>query len=156
MRITKRAVTPDDERFLMDLYATSRDSEMRLAPWSDEQKRAFLDQQGALQRKHYSEYFPQAAHEIVLVDDAPVGRTYIDRTGNEIHFMDICLVPEYRNRGIGQHLIDTLIAESEEHGMRLWCVVSRVNLGSLKFFQRNGFVVSGEHGPNLELERIPG
>ena len=153
MRFELREATDDDEKFLEDLYATSRDFDMVHAPWTDLQKRVFLDSQGRLQREHYAKFFPRSQQHIILVDNEPAGRLYVDRTPNEIHLMDICLLPEYRGKSIGQALLDDLIAESQQTGIRIWCTVSLLNHGSQKFFKRNGFAVIKEEGPNVEFER---
>ena len=152
---TLRLAESEDEAFLEKLYATSRDFDMVHAPWTDAQKRAFLDSQGKLQREHYRKAFPNALQHIICVDNTPVGRLYVDRTETEIHLMDLCLLPDFRSRSIGQSVVTSLIKESEKTGVRIWCTVSLLNQGSQRFFARNGFTVIRENGPNIEFERIP-
>lgn len=124
-----------------------------MAPWSEEQKREFLLVQGRAQRDSYAKFFPNSTQEIVCRGEEPVGRLYLDRTDSEIHLMDICLLPEYRNLGIGREIVRSLIEESEETRLPIWGTVSFFNPGSLRFFQSHGFRVVGENGPNFEVRR---
>src|SRR5260370_40781357 len=45
MSITLRDATAEDNAFLREVYASSRADEFALAPWSQEQREAFLDSQ---------------------------------------------------------------------------------------------------------------
>jgi hypothetical protein len=45
--VTLRAVMPDDERFLCQVYAATRSSELAIVAWTDDQKTAFVQMQFA-------------------------------------------------------------------------------------------------------------
>lgn len=109
--ITLRPITPVDQPFLYTLYASTRTAELALLPWSEAQKRAFLQMQFAAQTAFYQQRFAQATFHIVYLADEPIGRFYVARQVAEIHLIDITLLPAYRNQGIGAHVLRNLLAE---------------------------------------------
>jgi ribosomal protein S18 acetylase RimI-like enzyme len=58
--------------------------------------------------------------------------------------VDISLLPEFRNRGIGAALIAEAIGAARAAGVRLCCSVAATNPGSLRFHQRLGFQIVGQ------------
>jgi hypothetical protein len=60
-RVALRPVTPQDESFLEGLYASTRERQLALVPWDDDQKRAFVRSQFAAQSSHYTQQFPDAS-----------------------------------------------------------------------------------------------
>jgi ribosomal protein S18 acetylase RimI-like enzyme len=58
--------------------------------------------------------------------------------------VDISLMPEFRNRGIGASLLREAIAAARAAGVRLCCSVGVTNPGSLRFHQRLGFQIAGQ------------
>src|SRR5512137_3019050 len=110
--IGARPVQPEDEPFLLEVYASTRAAELALTPWTAEQRSAFVQMQFAAQQAHYQHYYPEAVHEIILADGKPIGRSYIDRRDTEIRVLDLTLLPKFRGAGIGTQLFRALIAEA--------------------------------------------
>lgn len=96
MTISLRPVGPADAQFLQDVYASTRATELALADWSEEQKASFVRQQFVAQTRHYRDQYPTATQDVILVDDEPAGRLYVDRRPTEIRVVDIALLPKYR------------------------------------------------------------
>lgn len=109
--ITLRPACPEDEAFLLSVYASTRADELAPLAWPTAQKAAFLAQQGAAQHQHYRTYYKEAQYHVILLDGTAVGRLYVARWASEIRIMDIALLPNYRNAGIGSRLITDLIEE---------------------------------------------
>jgi hypothetical protein len=84
-----RAVRDDDLPFLFELYASTRDSELALTNWSDEQKHAFLTMQFQAQTTHYNQHFSLASFDLIIIDDETIERLYVDRQKDEIRIIDI-------------------------------------------------------------------
>src|SRR5205814_7139129 len=102
----------EDRDFLLRVYASTREEELRLVDWSDEQKAVFVQQQFAAQDAYYREHYDPATFDVIEVDGEPAGRLYVARREDEIRIMDIALLPEYRGRGIGTALIRALLDEA--------------------------------------------
>jgi ribosomal protein S18 acetylase RimI-like enzyme len=147
-----RAVNTDDESFLQTVYGDSRAEELARVPWSDAQRDAFVQMQFTAQQNHYREFFPNATHEIILVDESPAGRLYVDRRDGEIRILDISLLTEKRGQGIGSQLINALIEEADAAGKSISVYVESYNPSKL-LFERLGFRQIEDDGVNLLLER---
>ena len=152
--ISLRPIATEDVDFLYRVYASTRAEEMKLVDWDDAQKRAFLDMQFKAQHTYYTQQFAQAEFQIVLLDGEPVGRLYVDRRPDEIRVIDIALLPDYRNRGIGSFFLHNLFDEA-----RRACVPVRIHVEhfnpALRLYARLGFRKIGDAGVYLLMEWPP-
>lgn len=153
--VTLRPVRSGDEPFLRRLYASTRADEMALLAWSEDQKASFLEMQFTAQHSYYQRQFPEARFDIVEEDGRPVGRLYVDRRPEEIRLIDIALLPEHRNRGIGGRLMDQLLAEARTAGKPVTIHVERFN-PALRLYRRLGFREVEDKGVYLLLAWSPG
>ena len=96
-----REATPEDEPFLLEVYASTRIEELEGFGWNDDQKRAFIKMQFTARERTY----PRVDNRIILLNGCPVGRMMVDRGDASILLRDIALLTEYRNAGIGSRLI---------------------------------------------------
>lgn len=111
--------------------------------------------QFAAQHKHYQSEYPDAEYQIILLGDHPIGRLYVHRRAAEIRILDITLIPEYRNRGIGTPLIQALIAEGQNTGRPVSIYVDNFG-GAAGLFERLGFSKAENDGINgLFVHDIP-
>lgn len=146
-----RPETDDDLPFLMSLYASTREEELAVTPWTPEQKNAFLAQQFHAQRHHYRTYMPDCAYDIIERDGAPVGRLYIDTTPTMLNLVDIALVAAARNRGIGHAILIALQEASIASGKRIVAFVEKFN-PALGLYRRLGYTDVADHDVYLEIE----
>lgn len=145
----------DDIPFLRALYATTRDRELALLPWTAEQKAGFTDQQFGAQRFHYRKFFPATAFDLIERDGEPVGRIYTDIRVSHIHLIDIALLPPMRGRGLGTALIAALQGFACERAMGVALFVEAYNPAQ-HLYRRLGFAEIGEPGVQIEMEWLPG
>jgi GNAT superfamily N-acetyltransferase len=127
---------------------------MALVPWTDEQKQVFISAQFAAQQDHYAKKYPAASHDIIVVDNRPVGRLYVARLDQEIRIVDITVLPAERNAGIGSYLIRKLLDEANRAGKVTRIYVEEFN-PSLRLFERLGFSPSEQHGIHLLMQCHP-
>jgi ribosomal protein S18 acetylase RimI-like enzyme len=151
MAITLRPTLPEDESFLLEVYASTRAQEMALVPWDDEQRNSFLAMQCSAQHSHYRQQYPEASYSVILRDNSPVGRLYVMREERDIRILDITILPEYRNGGIGTSLLQDLLDEAAAAGQRVLIYVETFN-PSLRLLERLGFKNIGEEGINFLME----
>ena len=154
MSVELRPIAREDDPFLRRLYASTRSRELADAPWTPEQKQTFVTQQFDAQHRHYRETFENADFDVVERDGAPIGRLYVDRRADEIRVIDIALVPESRNQGLGAKLMQSLLDEAKESGKR---VSIHVELGSpaRRFYERLGFATVCDDGMHTFMEWSP-
>lgn len=154
MTTTRRPIGKMDADFLFHLYASTRETELAIVPWTPEQKRAFLRQQFDAQHRHYQEHYAGAAFDLLLVDGRPAGRLYVARWKETVRIVDIALMPEFRGRGIGTRLMTELFAEADASG-RTVSIHVEGNNPARRWYDRLGFRSVGEHGIYLLMERAP-
>jgi ribosomal protein S18 acetylase RimI-like enzyme len=137
-QIKLRAATPADDDFVLSAYASTRADELQRVPWTAEQKEAFVKMQFAAQKSYYAAAYPQASHDLICVDETAAGRIYLDRGPNGFHILDITVLPQYRNQGIGSALLGRLLAEASQSGKAVTIYVESFN-PSVRLFERLGF-----------------
>jgi ribosomal protein S18 acetylase RimI-like enzyme len=153
-QISFRPETLEDEAFLAKLYATTRDIEMALTGWDAAQQEAFLRMQFQFQTTHYRQHYGDALFQIILRDNAPIGRIYLHYGPSQIRLMDIALLPEYRRSGIGSSILENLLREAAQLGKPVTLHVERFN-PALRLYERLGFRMIEDLGINLYMEWRP-
>lgn len=153
-KITLRRIEPNDEEFLLRVYASTRLDEMALVPWDEAQKQAFLTMQFTAQDHYYREKYPKAQYSVILVNGQPVGRLYLDRNSQEIRIIDLTVLPEYGDPELETALLNDLQTEATATEKPLHIYLESFN-PALRFFEGMGFFKIGEHGIYLLLEWSP-
>ena len=150
-RVHLRAATEEDDPFLYKVYACTRAEEMALVPWDEAQQQAFLRMQWEAQQLHYRTHNPNSTHDIILLGEEAVGRIYVSRRETEIRILDLTILPEYRNRGLGTHLLKDLRREAALVRLPLNIFVESFN-PALRLFERLGFFLKESDGINQLME----
>jgi ribosomal protein S18 acetylase RimI-like enzyme len=152
--ISLRPATGDDREFLYRVYASTRAEELAVVPWDYVQKEAFLRQQFGAQDSYYREHYPTASFDVIVRDGVEVGRLYVDRWADEIRIIDIALLPEYRNRGVGTTLLCRLMDEGRQSSRTLSIHVEQFN-PARRLYERLGFEYREDRGVYLLMEWTP-
>ncbi|KAA3663385.1 MAG: N-acetyltransferase [Chloroflexi bacterium] len=152
--ITLRSITPDDKLFLCRLYASTREDELSVVPWSDAEKESFLTMQFNAQHTYYQEQFKQAEFLVVELDGEPIGRLYIDRRQDEIRLIDIALLTSHRRKGIGSMLLKDLLTEGSAANLPVRIHVEHNN-PALSLYTQLGFKHIEDQGVYFLMEWSP-
>ena len=150
-----RPANDDDQLFLRALYASTRNKEMRLVDWTDQQKTAFLNQQFDAQHCYYREQFPSADYLVIEQNGAAIGRIYLDRRADELRLIDIAIIPEARNQGLGRGLLLDLLDEGQAAALPVRIHVEKFN-PAMRLYLRLGFKPIEDQGVYQLLEWQPG
>jgi ribosomal protein S18 acetylase RimI-like enzyme len=154
MGTSLRPARDEDNDFLQEVYASTREEELAPLGWTDAQKKEFIKFQFLAQKNDYQMHFPPEGHQIILCDGRQAGRIWIDRKEKVILLVDIALLPEFRNRGIGTALIRNLQAEAAAVGVSVNLHVFMEDR-ALQLYKRLGFEITGEAGVYYSMEWIP-
>jgi RimJ/RimL family protein N-acetyltransferase len=152
--ITLRKVSDSDAQLLLELYASTREAELSMTPWSEEQKSAFVRMQFAAQAQAYSAQHPCATHEVICLDGRPVGRLYLDRQPDRFDILDITIAPAFRNAGIGSQVLKDILQDADQARAGVCIYVETFNR-SLRLFERLGFRAAAGQDFYIRLERAP-
>jgi ribosomal protein S18 acetylase RimI-like enzyme len=140
-----RAVSALDEPFLRRVYAGTRERELAMVPWSDEQKAEFVNMQFDAQARYYLDVYADASYEVIEVEGVPAGRLYLAELPAETRIVDITLIQEYRGRGIGTKLLGRILDRARAAGRSVSIHVELEN-PARRLYERLGFAAIAQHG----------
>lgn len=149
--ISLRPISDGDREFLAALYAGTREEEMKLAPWSNEQKERFLQQQFDAQHQYYQMHFAGAHFDLICRGHEPIGRLYVSRVPEEIRVIDIALLPEHRGQGLGTRLMESILQEAKATRRPVRIHVESFN-PARRLYERLGFRKVEDRGVYLFME----
>ena len=149
--ITVRAASADDENFLYEVYRSTRAEELAVWGWDERQQELFLKMQLKARDQSYLMHYQEIDDRVILCGGEKIGRLIVSRNAEEIRLVDISLLPQYRNRGVGTSLIKALFMEAGARAVRLQ--VDKVNEQARRLYERIGFSVTGETQTHIQMER---
>jgi ribosomal protein S18 acetylase RimI-like enzyme len=152
MNVALRPAGPDDQDLMARIYASTRADELRAAPFTDDQRAAFLAHQFAAQRAHFAQHYPDASFDVIEVDGDAAGRLIVWRGKGVIDVVDIALLPDYRSRGIGTELMRAVLDEADATGARIVLHVESFN-PARGLYERLGFKPVDTVGVYTKMER---
>lgn len=154
MEITYHKIEDSDLPFLKEVYKSTRAAEMQLVDWPEEEKERFINQQFESQHSYYQQVYHEATFEIIYLGNDPVGRLYLWESDRQIRIVDISLLPEFRNQGIGSRILKSLIEKSDFSSKVLSIHVEYYNQ-ALSLYHRLGFEQKDQTGVYFYMERSP-
>ena len=152
--ISFRPINNTDMPFLSNLYASTRADEIAQTGWPKDQQDAFLKQQHETQHRYYTENFKEASFDLILKEDKPIGRLYLDRRREEIRIIDISLLPQSRGKGIGGAIIRDILAEGKHRNLPVTIHVEKNN-PALRLYHRLNFQEIEDLGIYLFMKWSP-
>ncbi|WCN38335.1 GNAT family N-acetyltransferase [Aneurinibacillus uraniidurans] len=156
--IHTRNATAADASFLYQVYKETREKELVQVGWGEEELEVFLRMQFAMQRRSYELQHRTANHNIILLGTVRIGQIMTEVTNQVtnqvIWFIDVSLLAEYQNKGIGTRLIHDIQARAEEAGKVVHLHVLHNNLAQ-RLYERLGFYRIGEKFPYIAMEWKP-
>lgn len=151
LRLTNRCIhlrniTAEDEAWLCQIYSSTRTEELaQLTDWLDNQKEIFLRSQFLAQHSYYQTNYRGAHFWIIEYRFEIIGRLYIHPSyqGNSLRIIDISLLPEWRNRGIGKQVLLDVMSYAEAVNRPVTIHVETFN-PAMKLYKRLGFELLSE------------
>ena len=153
-RIKLRDIKEQDELLLFGFYVSTR-TDVHAANFSDAEKEEFLRMQFKAQSTHYQSHFPDASFQIILLDEEPVGRFYVDRAPELIKVLDIIVSPEHRTQGIARFLMERVLAEAADSSRCVQLHVDADNPVVEAWYRRLGFVELERTAMHIHMEWSP-
>lgn len=130
-----RLAGESDQDFLLELLASTRPD---LSLLDGPTRAMLLRMQFDAQRAHYRRLFPLLETYLVLAGGLRAGQLCIARSATEIRLLDISLLPDFRRRRIGGHLLAMLQDESRRRDLPLRLYVLQGNRAQ-QLYERHGF-----------------
>jgi ribosomal protein S18 acetylase RimI-like enzyme len=150
--LTLRPCLPADDAFQLAVYTSTRAAELARVTWPEAEKQQFVHSQFAIQRQAYRQQAPQAEWSIIEYEGQPVGRLIVEQRPHELGLMDVALLPDYRGRGLGTHVIQEVMERAARLGLPMRLYVEVDNARAQRLYERLGFRRLSETGMHLHLE----
>jgi ribosomal protein S18 acetylase RimI-like enzyme len=148
--VTTRPICGADEEFLFGVFYSAQAEKFELLDLPPDQQEQLLQLQYQAQRRAYLSEFPGADFDLVLMNGVPAGNLYALRGPDRFVLIDITLLPEHRNSGVGAELIRQLIAAASAAGKALNAHVAKDN-PAWHLWRRLGFEVVDDDGVYLRI-----
>lgn len=133
-----RSATPADNEFCFQLHkAAMRDYVTAIWGWDEHE-----------QQDYHSRAFDPGRWKIITADEADVGVLSIEHCAAQIYLGRIEIHPAHQGRGIGTHLIGTLLNQASRQGKDLVLDVLAVNQRAYDLYRRLGLQEVKRHGDN--------
>ena len=135
---SRQAILGEDDLFLFEVYASSRREELALWGWNEEGQRQFLQMQHSCQQRSYQMQYVNLECRIIMAEGTKAGRMLTAVTNSEMVLVDIILLPEFQNKGIGFALLKQLQREAARAGLPVRLSVREGNPAK-HLYERCGF-----------------
>lgn len=146
-----RPSRPSDDEFLFHVFRSARQGEFGALDIVPEQLEQILKAQFDAQCQQYRTQYADAHFDIVLVGDEPAGNLYAQRGPEKFVLIDITLLPEYRDSGLGARLVQALVNDAQAANCPVHALVRHGNR-AWRLWQRLGFRQVGDDGVYLHIE----
>ncbi|MEK6409224.1 MAG: GNAT family N-acetyltransferase [Acidobacteriota bacterium] len=151
--VTRRPAVCEDEAFLYELYCSTRSHDLGTAELELQQLGPILRMQFLGQRQQYAVDFPDADHQIILLNGEPVGRSIVERTAEQILIVDLAILSQHTGAGIGTMVVKELQHEARDAAKPLRITVEKSH-PALGHWERMGFKKIEETQINFFLEWV--
>jgi GNAT superfamily N-acetyltransferase len=142
----------EDDGFRFTLFCQSRPAEFALLSIDAAALEQLMRFQFQAQTLSYRTNFPEARFDIIELDNAPIGRIVVDRSGGALQIIDQALAPRLRNRGLGTAIMTSLLNEAAGKALPVRLMVASHNDAAMRLYLRLGFVPIETELHAIEME----
>jgi predicted GNAT family N-acyltransferase len=130
------------------------DLQIRVADWfstdrdelKDIRRRVFIEEQAVPAELEWDEFDATATHFLATINDKSIACARLKSDGQ---IGRMAVLADYRNRGIGDKLLQTVLQVATEQQLKE--VYLHAQVAAIPFYERKGFIASGEifHEANI-------
>lgn len=124
------------------------------AAYQDVVERQFGSWDRTLQDSFFLEGWSRSPHQLVLLDETPIGVVSFGEVEDCLYIYEIQILPEYQGRGIGTQFLRERIAEAKALRKVLKLKVLRDNRAK-HLYLRMGFVPYEENEVDIKMQWCP-
>ena len=137
-----------DRDFLLRLFVSVRGPEFEELPAM--LRSSLLEQQFHMQRSSYLSRYSHDSFGVIEHQGASIGKLYLAETKTGIHIVDLALLPDWRNRGIGTFVMKHLCTLAEQEKASVTLSVFAAN-PVLTLYRRIGFRQVAQNSGYLQM-----
>lgn len=149
-----RPATPADEPFLRSLMTRTMADELGAWAWPEAIRADLLQKQSQSRLVAMRSTWRGLDDRIISADGQPVGRIALAFTADEVWIVDLTVLPENRNGGVGTAVLRSILDEARRLGKPVRLHVNMAHRAS-RFYERLGFVKAGGSDVHQLMEWTP-
>ncbi len=104
------------------------------------------------QRQFYAQEWQKLKPSVILYDNKRIGTICVWNDDESLHIERFYIQPEYQNKGIGSHLVKTILDKADKEGLMAKLHVLKIN-PAVSLYKRLGYEVTGEDEIMYQMER---
>jgi RimJ/RimL family protein N-acetyltransferase len=150
---TLRRAASSDEQLVLQLFVADKAQEFAPLGLPAQQLETLIEMQFRARQHHYAQTYPAAVNTILCLEDGtPVGRHLVERQLHGYRSIDLAILPEHRNGGLGTWALRQIqqVAALERVTFRL--SVFRSNAQAIRLYERLGFLKLSTDDVSYEME----
>ena len=147
-------ITKADLPILKQIYASTREAELSMTGWTDEQKQQFIDHQFNAQHQHYQQHYADADFMLLKAGKNVLGRLYLQCKKKQLCLIDITLLPAFRQQKLGQQILTWILNYAQKTAITVTLHVENHN-PAYQWYLNNGFINYEDRGVYQYLEWHP-
>lgn len=140
------------EDFVRAVFAQTHGAQFAAVPLEPAALAELLRMQFEAQQRQYLANYPDSVDSVITLDDAPVGRCWVNHAATEIRLLDLAVLPVHQRRGIARAVLEQLAGQARDAGRPLRLSVWQDNVGARELYRRHGFRPVDQAGGYLQLE----
>ncbi len=143
IKLKRRPATPNDEKFVHSAQhaAYSEVITKQFGGWDEERA-----------KKHWEEKWIPEKFQIMLLNDQPVGYVVVEDSPDQIELVEVVVLPEFQNRGIGKAMVEEEINRAKASGLCVKLQVLKKNR-AIGLYNKLGFQKCGETETHILMIR---
>ena len=106
------------------------------------------------QRQLHEQRFRTSSTRIIVDQGKDIGLVAVRETDDQIHLLQLFLLPEAQGKGIGSHVLAEVLAEANRVHRPVVLSVLKSNPRARAFYERHGFGVVGETETHHNMQKI--
>lgn len=150
--LSKREESPADAAFRFALFCRSRLPVEDFSFLDASMREALARQQFQSQTGSYRAQYPDARFEIIEAEGQPVGRLVTHRDAQAFRIVDIALLPEWRRKGIGAHILREICDSARAEHVPVRLSLSLFNVDAFRLYCRLGFTAVAQDEIQILME----
>jgi putative hydrolase of the HAD superfamily len=106
------------------------------------------------QRQFYAQEWQKLKPGIILYNKRLIGSICVWNDNKNIYIERFYILPDYQNKGIGSHLVKTILDRADKEGLVARLHVLKIN-PAISLYKRHGYEVISEDEIMYQMERKP-
>lgn len=149
--ITLRPRHANEENFWREVFYDAVREHFASLNLPENELKNLLEFQFQAQTIDYGKNYPQASNDVIMYKNVPAGRVIISTEHGDLHLIDIAVLSEFRNRGIGTKILQWLFEKSRQTKLPIRFYVEKIN-PAFRLYERLGFKIVADVTSHFQME----